>query len=227
MKQQQTELQSANDQLRQSRFAVQGAYEDVQSAKDVLAGQQKQASMTVSSEIEGVASVDEKGKGSPEVPVVTVSSKNKQIKGVVTEYDLDKLVSGQAVQVATVGNNKKVEGTVKDIAASALPTSGDSSNVASYEFTVEGNFPWTDDLSTLITLQQKQLLLPDSAVKKTAKEQYVFKYINGKVKKTKIQTMDNNGRKDVQEGLKDNDKIIENPDDALKDGAEIQVNTND
>ena len=227
LKQQQTELQSANDQLRQSRFAVQGAYEDVQSAKDVLAGQQKQASMTVSSEIEGVASVNEKGKGSPEVPVVTVSSKNKQIKGVVTEYDLDKLVSGQTVQVATVGNNKKVEGTVKDIAASALPTSGDSSNVASYEFTVEGNFPWTDDLSTLITLQQKQLLLPDSAVKKTAKEQYVFKYINGKVKKTKIQTMDINGRKVVQEGLKDNDKIIENPDDALKDGAEIQVNTND
>lgn len=227
LKQQQTELQSANDQLRQSRFAVQGAYEDVQSAKDVLAGQQKQASMTVSSEIEGVASVNEKGKGSPEVPVVTVSSKNKQIKGVVTEYDLDKLVSGQTVQVATVGNNKKVEGTVKDIAASALPTSGDSSNVASYEFTVEGNFPWTDDLSTLITLQQKQLLLPDSAVKKTANEQYVFKYVNGKVKKTKIQTMDINGRKVVQEGLKDNDKIIENPDDALKDGAEIQVNTND
>ena len=47
------------------------------------------------------------------------------------------------------------------------------------------------------------------------------------MKKTKIQTMDINGRKVVQEGLKDNDKIIENPDDALKDGAEIQVNTND
>ena len=226
LKQQQGELQTANDQLSQSRFAVQSAYEDVQSAKDVLAGQQKQASSTVSSEIAGIASVDEKGKGSPEVPVVTVSSKEKQVKGIVTEYDLDKLVPGQTVQVTTVGNDKKVDGTIKSIATSALPTSGDNSNVASYEFIVEGDFPWTDDLSTLVTLQQKQLLLPDSAIKKTKNEQYVYKYVNGKVKKTAIQivTVRHNI---VQKGLKANDKIIENPDDELKDGSEIQVVAND
>lgn len=227
LKQQQGELQAANDQLSQSRFAVQGAYEDVQSAKDVLAGQQKQASSTVSSEITGIASVDEKGKGTPEVPVVTVSSKEKQVKGIVTEYDLDKLVPGQTVQVTTVGNDKKVDGTIKSIAASALPTSGDNSNVASYEFTVEGNFPWTDDLSTLVTLQQKQLLLPDSAIKKTKNEQYVYKYVNGKVKKTAIQIVTVSGHNIVQKGLKANGKIIENPDDALKDGSEIQVAAND
>lgn len=227
LKQQQGELQTANDQLSQSRFAVQSAYEDVQSAKDVLAGQQKQASSTVSSEIAGIASVDEKGKGSPEVPVVTVSSKEKQVKGIVTEYDLDKLVPGQTVQVTTVGNDKKVNGTIKSIATSALPTSGDNSNVASYEFIVEGDFPWTDDLSTLVTLQQKQLLLPDSAIKKTKNEQYVYKYVNGKVKKTAIQIVTVSGHNIVQKGLKANDKIIENPDDELKDGSEIQVAAND
>lgn len=227
LKQQQGELQTANDQLSQSRFAVQSAYEDVQSAKDVLAGQQKQASSTVSSEIAGVASVDEKGKGSPEVPVVTVSSKEKQVKGIVTEYDLDKLVPGQTVQVTTVGNDKKVDGTIKSIATSALPTSGDNSNVASYEFIVEGDFPWTDDLSTLVTLQQKQLLLPDSAIKKTKNEKYIYKYVNGKVKKTAIQIVTVSGHNIVQKGLKANDKIIENPDDELKDGSEIQVAAND
>ena len=227
LKQQQGELQTANDQLSQSRFAVQSAYEDVQSAKDVLAGQQKQASSTVSSEIAGIASVDEKGKGSPEVPVVTVSSKEKQVKGIVTEYDLDKLVPGQTVQVTTVGNDKKVDGTIKSIATSALPTSGDNSNVASYEFIVEGDFPWTDDISTLVTLQQKQLLLPDSAIKKTKNEQYVYKYVNGKVKKTAIQIVTVSGHNIVQKGLKANDKIIENPDDELKDGSEIQVAAND
>lgn len=227
LKQQQGELQTANDQLSQSRFAVQSAYEDVQSAKDVLAGQQKQASSTVSSEIAGIASVDEKGKGSPEVPVVTVSSKEKQVKGIVTEYDLDKLVPGQTVQVTTVGNDKKVDGTIKSIATSALPTSGDNSNVASYEFIVEGDFPWTDDLSTLVTLQQKQLLLPDSAIKKTKNEKYIYKYVNGKVKKTAIQIVTVSGHNIVQKGLKANDKIIENPDDELKDGSEIQVAAND
>ena len=227
LKQQQGELQTANDQLSQSRFAVQSAYEDVQSAKDVLAGQQKQASSTVSSEIAGVASVDEKGKGSSEVPVVTVSSKEKQVKGIVTEYDLDKLVPGQTVQVTTVGNDKKVDGTIKSIATSALPTSGDNSNVASYEFIVEGDFPWTDDLSTLVTLQQKQLLLPDSAIKKTKNEKYIYKYVNGKVKKTAIQIVTVSGHNIVQKGLKANDKIIENPDDELNDGSEIQVAAND
>lgn len=227
LKQQQGELQTANDQLSQSRFAVQSAYEDVQSAKDVLAGQQKQASSTVSSEIAGIASVDEKGKGSPEVPVVTVSSKEKQVKGIVTEYDLDKLVPGQTVQVTTVGNDKKVDGTIKSIATSALPTSGDNSTVASYEFIVEGDFSWTDDLSTLVTLQQKQLLLPDSAIKKTKNEQYVYRYVNGKVKKTAIQIVTVSGHNIVQKGLKANDKIIENPDDELKDGSEIQVAAND
>lgn len=227
LKQQQGELQTANDQLSQSRFAVQSAYEDVQSAKDVLAGQQKQASSTVSSEIAGIASVDEKGEGSPEVPVVAVSSKEKQVKGIVTEYDLDKLVPGQTVQVTTVGNDKKVDGTIKSIATSALPTSGDNSNVASYEFIVEGDFPWTDDLSTLVTLQQNQLLLPDSAIKKTKNEKYVYKYVNGKVKKTAIQIVTVSGHNIVQKGLKANDKIIENPDDELKDGSEIQVAAND
>lgn len=227
LKQQKGELQTANDQLNQSRFAVQGAYEEVKSAKEVLAGQQKKASSLVSAEIAGIASIDEKGKGSPEIPVVTISSKEKQIKGTVTEYDLDKLAPGQPVQVTTVGDGKKVEGTIKTIAASAVQTNGDNSNIASYSFVVEGNFPWTDDLSVLIMLQQKQLILPASAIKKIGNEQYVYKYENGKVKKTMVQTSTVNGRIVIQKGLNEKDKIIENPDNALKDGIEVKVSAND
>lgn len=227
LKQQQTELQSANDQLSQARFAVQGAYEEVQSAKDVLAGQQQQASTTVNAEIDGIASVEEKGKASPEVPVVTISSKSKQIKGVVTEYDLDKLVPGQAVQVSTIGDNQQAEGKIKSIASSAIAASNDNNNVASYDFIVEGDFPWADDLSTVITLKQDQLILPDAAIKQKGDKQYVFKYNNGKVKQTEIQTQDIGGRKVVQAGLKAKDQIIENPDDQLKDGATVQVSADD
>lgn len=227
LKQQQAELQSANDQLSQARFAVQGAYEEVQSAKDVLAGQQQQASTTINSEVDGIASVEEKGKASPEIPVVTISSKSKQIKGVVTEYDLDKLVPGQVVQVSTIGDNQQAEGKIKSIASSAIASSNDNNNVASYEFIVEGDFPWADDLSTVITLKQDQLILPDSAIKQKGDKQYVFKYNNGKVKQTEIQTQDIGGRKVVQAGLKAKDQIIENPDDQLKDGATVQVSAND
>lgn len=227
LKQQQAELQSANDQLSQARFAVQGAYEEVQSAKDVLAGQQQQASTTVNAEIDGIASVEEKGKASPEVPVVTISSKSKQIKGVVTEYDLDKLVPGQVVQVSTIGDNQQAEGKIKSIASSAIASSNDNNNVASYEFIVEGDFPWADDLSTVITLKQDQLILPDAAIKQKGDKQYVFKYTNGKVKKTEIQTQDIGGRKVVQAGIKAKDQIIENPDDQLKDGATVQVSADD
>ncbi len=227
LKQQEAELQSASDQLSQARFAVQGAYEDAQAAKDVLANQQAQASTTVNAEIDGIASVDEKGKASPEVPVVTVSSKGKQIKGTVTEYDLDKLVPGQSVQVSTIGDNKQAEGKIKSIASSAIPASSDSNNVASYEFIVEGDFPWADDLSSVITLKQDQLLVPDAAVMKKGDKQYVYKYTSGKVNQTEIQTQDIGGRKVVTAGLKAKDQIIENPDSALKDGETIQVSAND
>ncbi|MGX7301846.1 efflux RND transporter periplasmic adaptor subunit, partial [Enterococcus gilvus] len=77
------------------------------------------------------------------------------------------------------------------------------------------------------TLQQKQLLLPSSALKKTGNEQYVYKYEDGKAKKTVVQTLAVNGRTIIQKGLKDKDQIIENPDDALKDGSEVQVSAND
>ncbi|MGM0213732.1 efflux RND transporter periplasmic adaptor subunit [Enterococcus sp. AZ109] len=227
LRQQQADLQSANDQLSQARFAVQGAYEDVQAAKDVLTNQQQQASTSVVAESDGIVSVDEKGKASPEVPVVTVSSKGKQIKGTVTEYDLDKLVPGQTVEVSTIGDNKQAEGKIKSISSSAIPASNDNNNVASYEFIVEGEFPWADDLSTVITLKQDQLLLPDAAVMKKGDKQYVYKYISGKVKQTEIQTQDIGGRKVVTAGLKAKDKIIENPDSALKDGETIQVSAND
>ncbi|MGG5315246.1 efflux RND transporter periplasmic adaptor subunit [Enterococcus sp. AZ072] len=227
LKQQQAELQAANDQLSQARFAVQGAYEDIQAAKDVLAGQQQQASTTVNAEIAGIVSVEEKGQASPEVPVVTISEKNKQIKGIVTEYDLDKLVPGQAVQVSTIGDNQQAEGKVKSIASSAIVSSNDNNNVASYEFIVEGDFPWSDDLSTVVTLKQDQLILPDAAIKEKGGKHYVFKYTNGKVKQTEIQIQEVNGHKIVQNGLKAKDQIIENPDDELKDGAEVQVSAND
>ncbi|OJG35257.1 hypothetical protein RV00_GL002811 [Enterococcus devriesei] len=227
LKQQQVELQTATDQLSQSRFAVQGAYEDIQSAKDVLAGQQQQASATISAEMDGIAAVDEKGEASPEVPVITVSSKSKQIKGIVTEYDLDKLVPGQVVQVATVGDNRKAEGKIKSVAATAIAANSDSNNVAAYEFIVEGDFPWSDDLSTIITLKQNQLLLPDAAVKQKGNKQYVYKYVDGKAKQAEIQTQEAGGRKVVQSGLKANDRIIENPDGDIADGTEVQVSDND
>lgn len=99
--------------------------------------------------------------------------------------------------------------------------------LATYEFIVEGDFPWSDDLSTIITLKQNQLLLPDAAVKQKGNKQYVYKYVDGKAKQAEIQTQEAGGRKVVQSGLKANDRIIENPDGDIADGTEVQVSDND
>lgn len=227
LKQQQAELQSATNQLNQARFEVQRAYEDVQSATDVLDGQKQQVETTIKSEMDGIVSINEQGKTSQEVPMVTIASKVKQIKGVVTEYDLDRLVEGQDVEVTTVGDNKKAKGKIKTIASSAISDSNDSNNMASYEFIVEGDFTWSDDLSTIISIKQNQLILPESAITKKENKEYVFKYVSGKVKQTEIETQDINGRKVIKSGVKANEKIIENPDSEIKDGSEVQVRVND
>ena len=40
----------------------------------------------------------------------------------------------------------------------------------SYQFTVEGDFPWAEGLSTSIAVPQKQMIIPTAAIQKKAKK---------------------------------------------------------
>ena len=95
----------------------------------------------------------------------------------------------------------------------------------SYQFTVEGDFPWAEGLSTSIAVPQKQMIIPTAAIQKKAKK-FVYVYKAGKAKKP-IETETNLGRKVVKSGLNWKDQVIANPNKELKDNQDVQVAAND
>lgn len=67
--------------------------------------------------------------------------KRKNIQGKVTEYDYDKLQTGEEVTVTTVGSGKSAPGKIVSIAQTPI-AKNEGNPVVSYQFTVEGDFPW-------------------------------------------------------------------------------------
>ena len=96
----------------------------------------------------------------------------------------------------------------------------------SYQFTVEGDFPWAEGLSTSIAVPQKQMIIPTAAIQKKAKKNLSM-FTKRAKRKTPIETETNLGRKVVKSGLNWKDQVIANPNKELKDNQDVQVAAND
>ncbi|MFD1899767.1 hypothetical protein GQR36_05990 [Enterococcus termitis] len=154
-------------------------------------------------------------------------SKTKQIKGTVTEYDLTKLKTGQEVSVTSIGSNQVVQGKINSINQLPKTGKGGEAEIPAYEFTVEGDFPWAYGSSVQVSLQQPQLIVPENAVITEGKQTFVYVYKNGRAKKTEVKFTEVNNAKIVESGISKGMKIIDNPDESLKNDAEVQVVEND
>ncbi|WP_225533909.1 MULTISPECIES: efflux RND transporter periplasmic adaptor subunit [unclassified Enterococcus] len=227
VEQQQTELTAANSEVIQAQQALELANTDVNDEAATLETEQGKIVTTVQATQDGIAIVNEAGKKSLDIPLVRVLSKSKQIKGTVTEYDLSKLKTGQEVSVTSIGSNQEVAGKVGTINQLPKTSTGGESEIPTYEFTVEGDFPWPYGSSAQVSLQQPQLILPQSAIVTEGKQTFVYIYKNGRAKKTEVKLSDSNNAKVVESGVSKGMTIIDNPDESLKNDAEVQVVEND
>ncbi|MBO0469148.1 HlyD family secretion protein [Enterococcus sp. DIV0242_7C1] len=227
VEQQQTELTAANSEVIQAQQALELANTDVNDEAAALETEQGKIVTTVQATQDGIAIVNEAGKKSLDIPLVRVLSKSKQIKGTVTEYDLSKLKTGQEVSVTSIGSNQEVAGKVGTINQLPKTSTGGESEIPTYEFTVEGDFPWPYGSSAQVSLQQPQLILPQSAIVTEGKQTFVYIYKNGRAKKTEVKLSDSNNAKVVESGVSKGMTIIDNPDESLKNDAEVQVVEND
>ncbi len=227
VEQQQTELTAANSEVIQAQQALELANTDVNDEAAALETEQGKIVTTVQATQDGIAIVNEAGKKSLDIPLVRVLSKSKQIKGTVTEYDLSKLKTGQEVSVTSIGSNQEVSGKVGTINQLPKTSAGGESEIPTYEFTVEGDFPWPYGSSAQVSLQQPQLILPQSAIVTEGKQTFVYIYKNGRAKKTEVKLSDSNNAKVVESGVSKGMTIIDNPDESLKNDAEVQVVEND
>lgn len=225
--QQKSESASLNNEMIQAQQAVDLANTEAIDETTMLETEQGKVSSVVNATIDGVALVNEAGKKSLDIPLIQILSKTKQVKGTVTEYDLNKLKTGQEVSVTSIGSNQSAQGKISSI--NQLPNSkaGTESEIPVYEFTVEGDFSWPYGSSVQVSMSQPQLIIPAKSVVTTDQKTFVFVYKNGQALKTEVKLKDADGGKQVESGLSKDVKIISNPDQALKDKAEVQVLEND
>ncbi|MGX7262699.1 efflux RND transporter periplasmic adaptor subunit [Enterococcus crotali] len=227
VEQQKTEVTTTNNETIQAQQALDLANTEVSDEAAALETEQGKVTSTVTATIDGIVMVNEAGKKSLEQPLVQVLSKTKQTKGIVTEYDLNKLKVGQEVNVTSIGSNQTAQGKINSINQLPKTSKGNDSEIPTYEFIVDGDFPWAYGSSVQVSLQQPQLVLPEKSIVKKDDKTFVYVYKNGRAVKTDVKVVEVNGAKNVESGVSKGVKIIANPDEALKDKAEVQVVEND
>ena len=216
----------ANNEVVQARQAYDLANNDMVAANNSLEETRSKINSVVKAPIDGQVSIDLDAINNSEKPVIRISTQKKNIKGKITEYDYDKLKVGQEATVTTNGSGKTASGKIVFISQTPL-VKEESNTVTSYQIEVEGEFPWVEGLSTTISVPQKQMVIPESAVQKENDKEVVYIYKDGKAKKNVIETEMDSGRKVVKSGLTWKDKVILNPNKELKEDQEIQVVSND
>ncbi|WP_086312985.1 HlyD family secretion protein [Enterococcus sp. 7F3_DIV0205] len=227
IEQQQTEVTGFNNEAIQAQQALDLAYTEVNDESAALESEKGKVTSTINATIDGVAMVNEAGKKSLDQPLIQVLSKEKQTKGTVTEYDLNKLKIGQEVSVTSIGSNQTAQGKISSINQLPKSKNGSDSEIPTYEFIVDGDFPWAYGSSVQVSLPQPQLVLPEKSIVTKENKTFVFVYKNGRAVKTDVKIVDINGSKIVESGVSKGNKIIGNPNEALKDNAEVQVVEND
>ena len=219
-------VSAANSEVAQANQALQLANSDAVGAANTLEQTRGKVNTVVTAPIDGQVTVDASAMSSTDKPVIKIATQKKNIQGKVTEYDYDKLQTGEEVTVTTVGSGKSAPGKIVSIAQTPI-AKNEGNPVVSYQFTIEGDFPWAEGLSTSIAVPQKQMIIPTAAIQKEGEKEFVYVYKAGKTKKTPIETETNLGRKVVKSGLNWKDQVIANPNKELKDNQDVQVAAND
>ncbi|MEQ9764773.1 efflux RND transporter periplasmic adaptor subunit [Streptococcus sp. ZJ151] len=214
------------------------AYADAES--EVAKAQEALNQTVVLSDVDGTVvevndSIDPSAKESQ--TLVHVATQGElQVKGKLTEYDLANLKKGDEVVIKSkVYPDKKWQGKISSISdyPEQATATGDASNAGSSGAKYEYKADITSDLEALkqgftvsveVVNNKESLLVPTSAVVHSKGKDYVWRY-DKLTKKTSRQTVET-GRADAKaqeilSGLAKDDRIIDNPSKALKEGQKI------
>lgn len=222
-------VESQESQLDTLKTALLDAQADLAERQATLEQLQQKVTSEISSEVGGQVHINEEGKVSSTVPFITIVNPSILIQGQVSEYDYNKLVVGQEVNLKISSTGDRLVGKVEEI--DSLPqkmgtndlVGTTSSNQVTYNFKVTPEREIQYGYSVQIELPQKEIRIPTKAVKNDKEELYVFVFKKGRVKKQPIKATKNENFYVLQEGVTKGEKIIENPSKELKDNQEVAV----
>ncbi|GAF40240.1 hypothetical protein FC83_GL001261 [Agrilactobacillus composti DSM 18527 = JCM 14202] len=226
-------VRQAQNQLSQDQLAVSQAQQQINNL-------QSKVTTTVRASISGTVSLNYNTTSATGLPSMQIISDGQIINGTVSEYDYSKIQAQDAVKVLPISSDDKLDGTIVSIATtpqnsgvsgqiSTLGSTGaaaSSSTVSNYKFTVRINRKLINGFNVQIKVPQDTIRLSDSAVVKTGNKYYVYRVIKNKAVKTQVRVHQDNGIYFLDSGLSVKDKIVANPDKALKSGQEVSASAN-
>ena len=205
-----------DSQLRDAKSNLADAQADVQTSQQVLQRGQNSQYGQVTAPYDGRISVsyDQSGKVQ-----LAITGSGLQATGLVSEYDYDKVKDHRDVAIKALATKHEAKTTLNFL--STNPAKESSKNMARYAFTTE-NLDATQFMngqSLTITVPQDGIRVPMAAVK----HGHVYRYVAGKARKTPVTTEKRDGYLVVTAGLQAKERIIMNPDNKLKDAAQVAI----
>lgn len=174
-----------------------------------------------------VASIDNDAKNDVTKPLMTLKSIASEIKGIVTEYDKEKLSVNQDISIEYVNQDKTVQGKITGISEVNNEPEKDQSGasasaIVNYDFTAQPNEAIPVGYSVEILIPRNEIHLPTQSVVTKDGESYVFTVSKGKARKQTITAQQTKGYYLLQDGIKEGTKIVNNAK-KIKDGMDVSV----
>lgn len=151
------------------------------------------------------------------------------MKGSVTEFNYPFVKVNDAVTVVPLVEKTKIPGKIESVSQLPQEAQGDSANLgesggtntSKYNFTASVEKPIQYGFNVEVRLPLQTLRIPKKAVVKENNQYIVYKVVAKKATKTPVIVKEATGYYEVENGLKEKEEIVTNPDDNLKDGVEI------
>lgn len=192
---------------------------------------QEKANPSIVADYAGKVTLNMAGKDDTSIPLVRIVGDSYTISGSVDEYNYHILKEGMPVDIYVNAEDRQVKGKVNSIdrmpissnqsSENSANTTGDTSG-AKFGFTVVPSDFIQPGFSVQVSLPQKGFVLPEEVFVEEDNERYVFKYVDGKVQKTKVKLEKIGLQEVVVDGIKEGDEIVMMPVD-LQDGQAITV----
>lgn len=169
---------------------------------------------TLTAPYSGIVQLDYSKTGEAEITLV---SNDLNINGEVSEYDYNKIKVGQNINVTAAATGQKANVTISYL--SKVPATDSKANNAKYQFEASLNADFLDGQTVKIAVTTSQLRLPEESVKNG--QVYLVK--KNHVTKQKVSGHVQNGYFLVDSGVEAGQKIVANPNSALKQGERIDA----
>lgn len=208
---------------------------------------QEKKNPTIKADYAGQVYIDERGRDDGSVPLVRIIGQGLVVNGTVDEYNYHLLENDLEVDMYINAEDRTIKGKItsydrlpqssssqhggsgasggaggKDSGGDDVSPSQSESQAAKFGFMVEPEEDVQIGFSTQISIPRKGFVLPPESILEMNGEKYVFKYVDGVAKKTKVKMEKIGIQEVITKGLSEGDEVIQDPT-GLKDGDPVKL----